>query len=108
MHNIIRVFLSDARRLSTNVVAMVVIMGLAVIPCLYAWFNIFSNWDPYGQAATSQLSVAVASSDEGVEFETARVNVGNKVIDNLKANKSIKWGFTDTADEAGTSSDSVL
>ena len=37
MHNIIRVFLSDARRLSTNVVAMVVIMGLAVIPCLYAW-----------------------------------------------------------------------
>ena len=100
MHNIIRVFLSDARRLSTNVVAMVVIMGLAVIPCLYAWFNIFSNWDPYGQAATSQLSVAVASSDEGVEFETARVNVGNKVIDNLKANKSIKWVFTDTADEA--------
>ena len=100
MHNIIRVFLSDARRLSTNVVAMVVIMGLAVIPCLYAWFNIFSNWDPYGQAATSQLSVAVASSDEGVKFETARVNVGNKVIDNLKANKSIKWVFTDTADEA--------
>ena len=43
MMNIIRIFTSDAKRLATNVVAMVVIMGLAVIPCLYAWFNIISN-----------------------------------------------------------------
>ena len=34
------VFLSDAKRLSSNVVAIVIIMGLSIIPALYAWFNI--------------------------------------------------------------------
>lgn len=41
MKNIIRIFLADMRRLSKNVVAVVVIMGLCIIPSLYAWFNIF-------------------------------------------------------------------
>lgn len=53
--NIIRIFASDARRIWTNVVALVVILGLAVIPSLYAWFNILSNWDPYGEKATSNF-----------------------------------------------------
>ena len=45
MRNIIRIFTSDAKRLATNVVAVVMIIGLTVIPSLYAWFNIMSNWD---------------------------------------------------------------
>ena len=100
MRNIIQIFLSDARRLGTNVVAIVVIMGLTVIPCLYAWFNIFSNWDPYGQEATSKLQVAVASSDEGADLGTTNLNIGGIVIKNLKQNKSIDWQFPKTADEA--------
>ena len=63
MKNIIRIFLADMRRLSKNVVAVVVIMGLCIIPSLYAWFNIFSNWDPYGPDSTSNLKVAVVSLD---------------------------------------------
>ena len=55
MRNIFKIFLSDARRISKNVVAVVVIMGLSIIPSLYAWFNIFSNWDPYGPDSTSNL-----------------------------------------------------
>ena len=53
MRNIIRIFVSDVKRLATNVVAVVVIMGLSVIPSLYAWFNTMSNWDPYGEEAVS-------------------------------------------------------
>lgn len=34
MKNIIKIFCADFRRLSTNVVAVVVIMGLSVIPFL--------------------------------------------------------------------------
>ena len=45
MKNIISVFLSDWRRISTNVVALIVVMGLCILPSLYAWFNILSNWD---------------------------------------------------------------
>ena len=57
MRNIWRIFRADWQRISASVVAVVVIMGLCLIPCLYAWFNIFSNWDPYGPASTSQIKI---------------------------------------------------
>lgn len=100
MRNIIRIFTSDAKRLATNVVAVVVLMGLSVIPSLYAWFNILSNWDPYGESATANLNVVVASMDEGTEIEGMEINVGNMVISNLKENKTIGWVFADTEQEA--------
>lgn len=100
MKNIIKIIASDIKRLSTNVVAMVVIIGLTVIPSLYAWFNILSNWDPYGESATSNLQVAVASSDQGIVIGNIELNVGDIIISNLKENKTIGWVFTDTAQEA--------
>ena len=57
MRNIWKIFTTDIRRISNNVVAVVIIMGLSILPALYAWFNIFSNWDPYEPAATSQLKI---------------------------------------------------
>jgi putative membrane protein len=48
MLNIFRIFMSDFKRLKTNVVAVVMVIGLSILPCLYAWFNILSNWSPYG------------------------------------------------------------
>ena len=53
MRNIWHIIRGDARRICRSVVAIVVIMGLCIVPCLYAWFNIFSNWDPYGTDASS-------------------------------------------------------
>lgn len=100
MRNIIRIFLSDARRIMTNVVAVVVVIGLSVIPCLYAWFNILSNWAPYDQAATSRLEVAVANSDTGTKLDGVELNIGDIIIDNLKQNKSIDWVFKKTAEDA--------
>ncbi len=100
MSNIFKVFWADAKRLSTNVVAMVVIIGLSVIPCLYAWFNILSNWAPYEAEATGNLQVAIVSCDKGASIESKELNVGSQIIDNLKANDSINWIFVDTAEEA--------
>lgn len=98
--NTFRVFWSDARRLSTNVVAVVVIIGLSVIPCLYAWFNILSNWAPYEAEATGNLMVAVATTDAGTSIEGKELNVGTQIVDNLKGNNSINWIFVDTEDDA--------
>ncbi len=100
MRNILKIFISDSKRLATNVVAVVVIMGLSVIPSLYAWFNIMSNWDPYGESATANLNVVVASCDEGVEIEGIELNVGDMVVSNLQKNKTIGWVFVDTEQEA--------
>lgn len=100
MLNIFRIFATDAKRIFTNVVAIMVVMGLTVIPCLYAWFNILSNWDPYGPSATGNLPVAVCSEDKGTTVDTIEVNIGSQVIDNLKANNSIHWVFTDSGADA--------
>ena len=68
MKKIFQIYLADLKRISTNVVAIVIIMGLGIIPALYAWFNIMSNWDPYGEEATSQMHIAVYSEDEGMSI----------------------------------------
>ena len=65
MKNIWEIFRRDIKRIKNNVIAMIVIMGITVVPCLYAWFNIAASWDPYGN--TGNLKVAVASVDEGYE-----------------------------------------
>ena len=48
MKNICQIFITDFKRIKTNVVAVVIMLGLIILPSLYAWFNILSNWDPYG------------------------------------------------------------
>ena len=57
------IFTRDIRKIRTNVIALIVVLGVTVVPCLYAWFNIAASWDPYGN--TGNLKVAVASVDEG-------------------------------------------
>lgn len=51
---------NDAHHIRVSVVAIITIMGLCIVPCLYAWFNIFSNWAPYGNDSTSRIKVSVA------------------------------------------------
>ena len=100
MKNILTICRNDLRRISSNVVAIVLILGLAVVPCLYAWFNIFSNWDPYGPDATSRIKVAVASEDAGASVLGLKINIGSQVISALEANDTIGWQFVDTKQEA--------
>ncbi len=100
MKNVFKVFWNDAKHVGRNVVALVVVMGLAVLPSLYAWFNILSNWDPYGSESTSNIKVAVAYDDTGVDIAGMNINISTNIIEALKANDTIGWVFTDTTDEA--------
>ena len=40
MKNICQIFITDFKRIKTNVVAVVIMLGLIILPSLYAWFNI--------------------------------------------------------------------
>ncbi len=93
MKNILYIIRRDRDNLFSNVVAMVILMGLVVIPSLYAWFNINSNWDPYGEDATGNLVIAVYSSDRGADIFGMELNVGEKVVEALKGNHVIGWVF---------------
>ena len=100
MKNILNIIRHDAGRLTSSVVAIITIMGLCIIPCLYAWFNIFSNWAPYDSDATGRILVAVTSEDKGAELLGLDINVGDKIIEALKANDDIGWRFVDNSEEA--------
>ena len=79
---------------------LLLVMGLGVLPSLYAWFNILSNWDPYGSDSTSNIKVAVAYDDTGINISGIDVNISTNIIEALKTNDTIGWVFTDTTDEA--------
>ena len=81
-------------RLLRNPVALVITIGVCVIPSLYAWYNIVANWDPY--ANTANIKIAVANEDEGTTNEyTGTMNAGEQVIEQLRKNDQLGWTFTD-------------
>ena len=90
----------DWRRLTASVVVVVVLLGLCLVPCLYAWFNILSNWDPYGPSSTGNIKVAVASQDEGYEMLGVELNIGELVLNGLQTNDQMGWVFVDDAHDA--------
>ncbi len=99
MENIIQIFKDDVRGLGKNFLALVIALGLCVIPSLYAWFNIYSNWDPY--ANTGNVAIAVASDDTGyTRNDGSYVNMGDAVIEQLEENDKLGWTFPSTTQEA--------
>ena len=94
MKNIWAIFKGDVNRIRKNVIAMIVIIGITVVPCLYAWFNIAASWNPYEN--TGGLKVAVASVDEGYEGDliSVNLNLGDQIISTLHENTQLDWIFT--------------
>ncbi|MFT8639443.1 YhgE/Pip family protein [Bifidobacterium sp.] len=97
MRNIWRLFTGDLRNATRNVIAIIVCMGLVIVPALYAWFNIAASWDPYGN--TKSLKVAVANTDVGYKSDLIpiKVNVGETVLNQLRANDQLDWQFVSKA-----------
>ena len=99
MRNIWTVFKTDIRTLSKCFFACVVVVAIALLPSLYAWLNIYSNWDPYGN--TGGISIAVASLDEGyTDADGTYENKGDDVVADLREATSINWVIVDTEKEA--------
>lgn len=93
MKNIFKIYKRDLQNIITNWVAIVVMLGLMILPSLYAWFNIKSSWDPYSN--TKSISVAVVNKDKAAFFKGQSINVGEELVNKLKINKNIGWKFVD-------------
>lgn len=99
MKNIFTIFVRDLKRLVRSPFALVIALGLCILPSLYAWFNIYSNHDPYGN--TSNIKIAIASADEGCTLSDGTYkNMGADVLKELETNDSIDWIACDTLEEA--------
>lgn len=100
MKNILHLFKRDVQNVSRSVIGMIVVMGLIIVPCLYAWFNIAGSWDPYGN--TGNLKIAVVNTDEGYESDLipVEVNVGENVTATLRGNENFDWVVLNDRDKA--------
>lgn len=94
MRNVSRLFRHDLRQATRSTIALVVLSGVVVIPSFFAWFNVLSSWDPFGNV--KNLKVAVANADEGYEggLLPVRINIGDQVLSALRANTDLDWVFT--------------
>ncbi|MGN7356281.1 YhgE/Pip family protein [Paenibacillus sp. SAF-054] len=96
MKNIALIFGRDIRNIVTNWAALIIILGLVMLPSLYAWFNIKASWDPYGN--TGDIAIAVANNDKGTTMKGRAINLGDEVVQSLKDNHKLGWRFVSEAD----------
>lgn len=96
MGTILQIYKTDWRNIFRVPTVVLLIGALMVLPSLYAWVNIKSMWDPYGN--TSGIRVAVSNEDDGAEIRGRRINVGNDTVKNLKKNHQLGWVFVNRND----------
>ncbi|HAM14936.1 MAG TPA: YhgE/Pip domain-containing protein [Eggerthellaceae bacterium] len=98
MRNIWLLFKGDLRRLRSNVVTVIAIVGLVALPSIFSWYNMLACWNVFDN--TGNLKVAVANCDEGYEGDllALRVNIGDQVVKGLRENDQMNWVFTDQDD----------
>lgn len=99
MKTIKKIFWTDVKNLAKNMFALIIAVGVCFLPALYAWFNIYSNWDPYGN--TGSLQLAAVSLDEGFTNEDGTyINVGDNIIREMAGNDKVDWNFVKSQKEA--------
>ncbi|MGH0949367.1 YhgE/Pip domain-containing protein [Bacillus mycoides] len=93
MKQIWRIYKTDLRNVAKHWAAIVIVLGLMILPSLYAWFNIKASWDPYGN--TKGIQIAVSNQDVGSNLRGKDINIGKEIVDSLKKDKNFGWKFVD-------------
>ena len=93
MKKVLQIFQRDLKRLLRSPAAALVMVGVCILPSLYAWFNIAANMDPYGN--TKNVKVAIANCDTGGHTGSMNLNAGGTIVQNLKKNHQLGWTFVD-------------
>ena len=78
MKKVLQIFQRDLKRLLRSPAAALVMVGVCILPSLYAWFNIAANMDPYGN--TKNVKVAIANCDTGGHTDSMDLNAGDTIL----------------------------
>lgn len=99
---VVRLGLSELRRLAAGTLPRLAILAMALIPTLYAGLYLFANLDPYGRL--DQVPAALVVLDEGTTTTdaatgaTERRELGRDVADELLEDGGFGWVETSQAD----------
>lgn len=93
MKNAFKIFKNDIKNIFKNYAALIVVIALCILPSLYAWFNIKASWDPYAESGISNIKIGVVNKDLGATLNNNEVNLGQKVVYELKGNTQMGWQF---------------
>ncbi len=98
MRNIWSLFVGDLKRLKTNICAVVIALGLILLPSLFSWYNVLACWDVFDN--TDNIKVAVANTDEGYQSDLVplKTHLGEEVVSSLRENSQMNWVFTTEED----------
>ena len=55
MKTIWKLFVGDIRRITSNVVSIIIVIGLVVIPGVFTWFNVAAELGPVRQYRQSEI-----------------------------------------------------
>ena len=99
MKTVFDIFRNDVRAIVRFIFVLVIVLALGALPSLYAWINIYANWDPYSE--TDHVEVALASRDTGIDLKNGvHVNSADEVIADIKDDEDIAYKPMDDPEEA--------
>ena len=89
--NPVRLAKRDVTSVFSSLISLAVLLGLILIPGLYAWFNLGGEFDLYSR--TKDLKIDVVNQDVGYSSPLLPlgVNFGSKVIGALQKNPKFLW-----------------
>ena len=102
-----QLFINDMKRIFSNLVTGLIVLGLVLLPSIFSWYNVLACWDVFHN--TGNLKVAVVNNDDGYQSDLVplKVNMGEQVSTSLLANDQMDWILTDE-DDAIDGAKSVL
>ncbi len=88
--------MSEKKLNKKKIMAIIVIIGVIIIPLLYSYFYLGAFWDPYSKL--TDMPVAIVNNDNGAIINGEERNLGKEMCDFLKSDSSLKYFFINEND----------
>lgn len=98
MRSALRVALADLALIGRFRIMQLAVIGVAMVPAIYALIYLSSVWDP--NAKTSALPVALVNLDVGVRYRQQETNVGQELVEELERGHLFGWQRMKDAESA--------
>ncbi|RFB18815.1 YhgE/Pip domain-containing protein [Bacillus sp. HNG] len=95
--NLKQLLSSEFGKLKANKAILVSVVAALLVPIVYAGILLSATWGPYDHL--SNLPVAFVNNDKGAVSGDEPINVGDDLVDELKAGEDLGWDFV-TSTEA--------